>query len=265
MRNRNINSNKTQKIETTFGEITIFKNEIKKELTKEQGHEPILDLKKHKVEVEVPETCGNFFGFEETKEKSKDSQMNFIDEQFFSSSQNKETEKSSRANSEVSISKENISKEKNLNYIDQYYFVAEDKTEKTSNKNLKNVTKKEINEAKDLNYIDELSFKENDESDQSLGSAVNYLNTKSEKQKPNRGEIPIIRSTKMVQDDDQNKNTIKAGLEMKSSSKEKKFKESNHKELLKDIPNWEHLTIDQGALILQKNICYFNEERKKKN
>ena len=36
---------------------------------------------------------------------------------------------------------------------------------------------------------------------------------------------------------------------------------SNHKIIANEVPNWDYMTLDEGAAILKKHICYFNEER----
>lgn len=37
--------------------------------------------------------------------------------------------------------------------------------------------------------------------------------------------------------------------------------DSFHKIIANEVPNWDNVTLDEGATLLKRQICYFNEER----
>ena len=59
---------------------------------------------------------------------------------------------------------------------------------------------------------------------------------------------------------DADKKTQKQKIGSKVSASQDEI--SEHKKIAEEIPNWDYVTIDEGAKILKSSICYFNEERR---
>ena len=251
--------NQKQKIETTFGTVTIFKeNKLVNPTIKTDNIQPPpkIDLNTNSESVETNKS-DNFFGFEDAK-------LNYIDEQIFAGL--------NKADTSVNLENKNLNKQPQndetcvdeQNYIDDYYFPKgtlniNEKNHLGDNTNLHHIHKKELDDLKDVNYIDQMMFQEN-QSDNLIGSIKNFKSNSIYKKNTlvKSAEIPIIKSQNILLSD--SVSTPKKSLEINKNLNKTKD-ESSHKLLMSEVPNWDYITVDEGAAILQKNICYFNEER----
>ena len=251
--------NQKQKIETTFGTVTIFKeNKLVKPTIKtdniQQPHKVDLNANTETVETNKSD---NFFGFEDAK-------LNYIDEQVFAGL--------NIADTSIHLGNKNLNKQPQndesradeQNYIDDYYFPkgtvnVNEHNHLGGDSNLHHIHKKELDDLKDTNYIDQMMFQEN-QSDNLIGSIKNFKSNSNSKKSPliKSAEIPIIKSQNILLNDSES--MPKKVLEINRNLIKTKD-ESSHKLLLSEVPKWDYITVDEGAAILQKNICYFNEER----
>ena len=259
-----------QKIQTTFGVVTVFKNNKNDDTSNDKNKQPKIQQQtipnskidlKNNSKAESENENENFFGLEVTTYKKEElNDFNYFDQQILSDYKTKdESIDLTNMKKEIKIDKTD------LNYIDNYYFnnKNEEIPNETLNKEIKseNITKSDLESSNDLNYIDEMIFRKED--DKKIGSILSLKKEKihSNKLKAKQNvEIPLIRTNEFA--DDEEHNQVKFKSILKSTDSEKKIKESKHKELDNEVPKWYNLTIDEAANILKSHVCYINEERK---
>lgn len=249
---------KTQKIETTFGQISIFnpsqnKSETsrgKKSVTTEVETKPKDAQAAVKTEkndpIEGQKDEGDFFGLDPKE-------LNYFDQQIVNDyKQAKTTAEQSTSN--VSVSDLNKT---DLNYIDDYYFNNSSNSQNTAPVSETNVTKKDLvnvftNEG---NYLDRELLKHAD--DDQLGSiqAFKRKNVVKKSSKSSGSSIPLIQSNNL---DEEKLN--KARINLNKSNSNQPQSESEHKKLAAEVPDWNSLTIDEALKIILTHICYHNEE-----
>lgn len=256
---------KYQKIETTFGQIRIFKDST-------ENDDPINQPEqlKSKINSDIRQEAksendsdsdnnGNFFGID-TKT------VNYFDKQLVDQyNGNKETSPPTEQ-----ISSNNTEKLE-LNFVDEFYFKnlsPEQTTEKKSIQEFDIKTDDIEKLAKDMNFIDENVFNSSNnqnqidknpkQNDDLFGSIQNFKKRQT-KIKTDNTTIPIVQS-KNLKDDD----SINQKLNFKSSEMNKSIEDSvsQHKLLQSEVPNWTNFTLDEAVNILKTHICYNNEERK---
>jgi hypothetical protein len=235
-----------QKIESTFGQITIFKKSEDKNINKES--KPRRSLKSKIVEVE-------------TKPEAK-SNLNYFDEQLVGNYfEQKENEKVVFDESS-SINKTSQVKTDELDYIDEIYFKPQKAPNLTSE--TKNITKNDLAvEDPSLNYIDQMTLKNITklQDDDMIGSIQGIDLKESEKTKLNESTIPMIPVENL---NERNERATKKNFNSNNLKKNKNMinlKQSDHKKLNDEVPKWDFITKDEAVKILKSHVCYLNEER----
>lgn len=258
----------SQKIKTTFGLVTVFKNntekksnEIRKIETNVKSESDLKEIPKESIKIEKQNE--NFFGIEEntTKKNVKELEdVNYLDEQILKDYKNQKEDSNDFSNIRKQI-KMDI---KDLNYIDSYYFNKNDSSAElnSDDSKIEHITISDIKSVNNLNYFDEMVF-QSEQDDKTIGSILSLKQeniSKSHNKKKQVDEIPLISTNEFADDEEHNERKFRS-ISIPSST-EKKLKESKHKELDKEVPKWYDLTIDEAANILKNHVCYLNEERK---
>lgn len=92
--------------------------------------------------------------------------------------------------------------------------------------------------------------------DDSIGSIENFKNSSKIKSKKLSTTIPIIQANNLNENIDPKKLKY---LQAKRKPQEA-LPPSDHKSIQSTVPDFYKMTKDEVVDILQKNICYFNEE-----
>ena len=257
-------------IETTFGQITVFKKEKPDRRAPREPSEKI-SKKDEKQPVAVPQNENkneDFLGL--------DSQtLNYFDQQLvksYDSSFSSKTTENTNSSHKIETSKAESFQEP-LDFVDNQYFGALDpsiqaiETTKKSPKLEKHVTKSDVEEvfSKDANYIDKqlLELKKNAKYDSddigSVGSVRDLKKGREKKQVRNKAveSIPLVQTTNLTEE-----NLRKGSIKFQNVNNEadKNKTESHHKELLAQVPDWSRLTKDEAIKILINHVCYHNAE-----
>ncbi len=242
----------SQKIQTSYGVVTIFKNkpDIKEKKSndkiKKEINEPVTEKSKAINQINKDE---NFFGLENENDQNKD--LNFIDQQLLNGYKTDSITNNS-INEKISESID----EKDLNFIDDHYF---SKNVNSDISGSENITKKEIEKMNDLNFIDKMTFHETKQVDNMLGSIIDFkdkINNNPDTSKNySEDTIPLVTSNKLNQE-----NSMKFRNILNENKLKGLKRESLHKTLDSEVPKWKYLTIDEASLILKNHICYINEE-----
>ena len=283
-----------QDIETTYGQIRIFKdiennqnrNYRRKRLTKSE-QDTIVN--QNKIENEASESKQpitenkneDYFGFDL-------SGMNYFDKNVLNQyklSQEAEKKESDRISNNYPSSKNNSSSyildEDGLNTFDEQYFKSSKNTQTSGKKKVepayfvetetsiekydvpKSTSKLDLEKFDDLNYIDKQIFSPNSEHDSSIGSIRDFKNEQKRRDKLKKvvaEKIPIVQSTNITEDDSNLRNfQLKKKV---SGEAQQQASSSQHKLLHSEVPNWFGMTFDEAATILKSHICYHDEERK---
>ena len=263
----------TQKIQTSFGLVTIFKKKSD-ENTKITDAKEIVDAQETHQPTELSQIDSkalsanedeNFFGLESTKETKETDldNLNYIDEQLLGGYKKEDDAASSLPNN---ASKSEIIEETDLNFVDQYYFSKNNNNDNNNNEGKQSksedITKAQLEDTSDLNYIDRMTFQADKSGDESIGSIISLK--KTEKKIKFKENIPLIVTKSNADDEESNANKFKDILrhnESKNKDTDKK-NNSNHKLIDSEVPKWYNLTIDDAAKILKNHICYMNQEGK---
>lgn len=278
----------SQSIETTFGKVTIFKNETDQSkansrrssrtqtiISEQPAEEPVVEpvektrnLEKEENRNEIAKN-ENFFGFPqmETNKKVGNAQMdelNFFDEQLFKTRTPPNRENNPLNDKAIKKETKNYSKieeNDNLNYIDENFFgelkVSSNKkeTNKSQVSSIGKIDKSDIEKFEDMNYIDKLAFQspiqENEMTD--FGSLSSFKFKKEKKEKKPSENIAIVQSKNLSEEN------IKHLKDPNRNNKEKQEVFSNHKTLEKEVPKWDYITLDEAAKFLKNHVCYLNE------
>jgi hypothetical protein len=287
-----------QNIETTFGQIRIFKNTSNKSKSTESisknKEKEIVNLE-HKVleENKSNDQDQDFFGFDRNEKKD----LNFFDQNIVNQYELNKEPKSKSDPTKINATHKavknitsDLENEKDLNFVDEFYFknpndsqienILDKSDELNAKSDSKNITKKDLELIDDANFIDQQMFTSESESkllivqkssyqrkqvgrdeDISIGSIRNLKEKYKPKKKPTISEeIPIIQSKNITEDDE---NEANFQLRKPSGNNNPKKMTSQHKILQSEIPNWNFITLEEAAKILKSHICYHDEERKK--
>lgn len=160
-------SKSKQTIETTFGKVTVFKNDetFLKRQTPEAFEEAVIAATpSHSISDNENGDNENFFGIEEdfsAKGIVKRDNSNFFDEEFFGDYENlTDGIDSNRTELQSSIKKStSLSEIDDLNYIDNEYFTKASLEENSSEDSIvRNISTDEIRNDPDFNYIGKIEF-----------------------------------------------------------------------------------------------------------
>jgi len=279
----------SQTVETTFGQVTIFKNEKDEtkavsrrssrtqtaniEQSREEPVEEPHEIKTKNVvkdeNIKEIEKHEDFFGFpkQETSKKVENAQMdelNYFDEQLFKTQTSLNPE-NGPSKSET-FKKENnnnlkIEENDNLNYIDENFFgelkASSNKADanKSQVSSIRKIDKNDLEELKDLNFIDKIAFQSpvQDSETTDFGSLSSFKMKKEKKEKKSRETIAIVQSKNLSEEN------IQHLKDSNRNNKEKKEAVSDHKILEKEVPKWDYITLDEAAKFLKNHVCYLNE------
>jgi len=277
----------SQSIETTFGKVTIFKNESDQpkinsrrgnrtqntsieQPTKEPVQEPVekqSKLQKDENPSEIEKNSSkseDFFGFA-TSDSKKDqtNELNYFDEQLLKSETPLNLKNDASNNKTIRNEAKTYSKIKendHLNYIDENFFgeLKESSDNKAINRSdessLRKIDKNDIDKLDDLNYIDQVAFQKPNQDNQTseLGSLSSIKLKKEKKKKSPSEKIPIVQSNNL------NEENIKHLKNPNLNNQEKEIV-SNHKALEKEVPKWNYITLDEAVKFLKNHVCYLNE------
>ena len=97
------------------------------------------------------------------------------------------------------------------------------------------------------------------ENDETIGSIENFKNPSKTKSKKLSTTIPIIQANNLNENVDPKKLKY---LQVKRPTPQENLPPSDHKSIQSTVPDFYKMTKDEVVDILQKNICYFNEEGK---
>jgi hypothetical protein len=280
-----------ENIETTFGNITIYRNDSgpRKDPTDEttaktrgrgQQRRKASPSENNSDEI-VPSPpvvtakpdnpSEDFYGFEN---------LNYFDQALIKDY--KASKEDTKSPQQPSVTPENVTSNEMLsgemNAVDELYFK---KTDQPVDSTATNMSKHELEALDDINFIDQMiikppqsspqpSFKDSGQlvakisartrqpGDESLGSMRSSSEAFVKKPGP-LTEVPIVKSRNVTEADANAANfVLKKPAGSESSEKNKN---SQHKLLQSEVPNWAHVTIDEAASVLQSHICYYNEER----
>lgn len=252
-----------QKIESNFGQITIFKNSDDKNSNNNSIAKSRRNLKSKKYKEQNFESQTELKELETKKAINKnDDNLNYFDEQLVGNYfEEKQNEKAATPPNPSSLNTTSSQiKTDDLDYIDDFYF----KPQKTSNlaDESKNITKNDL-DANDqsLNYIDQMTLKNitRNQDDDMIGSIEGIYPKQPAKQNDNT--IPIIHAENLSE---RNEKATKKNFNSNSFIKNRKkleFEKSDHKKLNDEVPKWDFITKDEAVNILKSHVCYYNEER----
>lgn len=279
-----------KKIETTFGQITVFSkdepsdrrkskntsNHLKAESQESVKSEDSYSSIKQPVNPSKEESVGSvdkdedFFGI-------KKSEMNYFDQQLIKSydaSSSKPSDLNTESKKVVFDSaKPSKDFEESLDFVDSQYFGALDPQKSQASSTVpvvpeKHVTKSDVERefSKGANYVDEqvlglqkLASADDVNDIDSIGSVRNFKKDKANKLAPKKpaASIPIVQKTNLTEE-----NVKNARLKFKNDKKdnENQLPESEHKTLMSEVPDWSRVTIDEATNILKNHVCYYNAE-----
>ncbi len=258
----------TQKIQTSFGLVTIFKKKSDQKLkvidakeitdgqqeTQQSEESSLFDNRAVKTNENQ-----NFFGLEETKQTNESNEnendnLNYIDQQLLDGYKNEANSSTNNINKSLTL------EETDLNFVDKYYFSKNKNTNEEKRSKPEDITKAQLENTSDLNYIDRMTFEANDIDDKSIGSIISLKKTE-EKIKFNE-KIPLVIAKNIADDEESNAYKFKDILRNNESKRIKDTDKinSNHKLIDSEVPKWHNLTIDDATLILKNHICYMNQE-----
>ena len=222
--------------------------------------------------------------------KNKNEDLSFFDEQYFKNIEsNSKGDYNKEHNLEKDIKSEEISiASENSNYIDNLVFkqqINSKENEKSPNNLEKNKIEKyvkveDILREEELNYFDELVFQPDSPHNELNDKSIGTIERKEFNNKKRNKEIPLVTSRNLNKEDRLKQSAKTFSL---NKSDQEELLMSDHKSFLKEIPNWFKMVIitlhrfllsmndnfmflyflktqDEGAHILKKNICFFNEE-----
>jgi hypothetical protein len=228
-----------EKIEKSFGQITVFRetNEnqasIKANAQVKQIQSKLYDTVKaidFKAEIKTSTNENpneNFYGINESEYIKVLEQKSSIRVE----SESKQTE--------------------NSNYFDEIYF-EKNKVDQPVTSTL-NLTKDEIENESGLNYIDQSAFQ--------MGKMASNIPLMSDNNELNQAKINVfkqIRSKERINAAVQDTPVAKPDGKKKPNTKQAVYEASDHQKIADEVPKWHKMTIDEGAGLLVKNICYFN-------
>jgi hypothetical protein len=247
-----------QKIESNFGQITIFKKSEDK--NSKNSIKSRRNFKSKKLVQSQPDT--------ETEANVKED-LNYFDKQLVGNYfEKKEIEEKTATTETPSLSKTSTNirtKTEELDFIDEFYFKPHQVPELSNE--TKNITKHDLDsQDPSLNYIDQITLKNitSNQDDGMIGSIYGLKKDQNQKNKQNKEiTIPIIEAENLSERNEKaTKKNFNSKNLLKNNKSNKNLKESDHKKLNDEVPKWDYITKDEAVKILKSHVCYFNEERK---
>jgi hypothetical protein len=275
-----------ESIETTFGNITIFRDEPSSTENSDQDSQRRRSRQQQRQETSESEPANatppkiieqkpneDFLGFDDSAADQKE--LNYFDQTIVSEYKlNREeanANKTKKASATTSTSREAFGDE--MNAVDEFYFSQTSRSASEIDSS-RSVTKKDVESIDDMSFIDEMVFGQNVEEakplvprptsrrklpeDDLIGSVRGFNRSERKKVETVQTEIPIIRSRNLTENDSNEKN-FRVSNQEKSGKRDERL--SQHKLLQSEVPDWSRVTVDEAANILKSHVCYYNEER----